>query len=735
MHIRRLQLDFDSDEEQADVPPQPHKPTHQAPNPTNSPPEPVIISDEDFVDVSDDPSPPSPPPAPVPQPHAPGCPVSYFLRRLGLGLKREWLADCLRALQGSVRGFEGLDVAAHAKLCFEQFLFADMNFCGGGVLPANVDSMHLDVLPGPYVLQVDEILNMSCPLRGRYQKANPGVKRCLKLSMTDGVQRVFGMEYRPIQALDVCAPSGLKVSISNVKVRRGLLMLDPETVQIKILGGLVEQLDAARQRLVKELNKPPRGTRTKNGVLPPLSTRATLAAWPSSRVDDPGHTAPMLHSTDSVHTNNQGAGLSMPHTGHRLTSEDTLPMGEQNAASNSIPHTVSNAEARNMDVHRGTYPVSSDNSMGNQFPSSFARAEVHVDTPYITRQNSVGNQSSHAHSNVAATHGDTIHVTRESSVATMCSPIAENVETDKYRNRIPVTTITDSTPLRGSSSTVSTTDDILMGDASDHPLILSPEPGNIIRESSVGNQSSHVHSNVAVADKDNVHVTWESSVATKCSPIAENVVTNHDKIPVITISDNVPLRGSSAVSNTDDVLMVDAASDHPLMMSGDREVPFTYLASLSAKWAAMKEKSRLVQGKIKCFLTGVKGFQYKKRTTYELQAYVDDGSLISEIIIDHDVVQKGIGYSPQEVTAALSSTDMKTVQNMKETMRKFQAFLANFEGIIRVEFNRKSPIPLALEMNQGCPQSDAWLLMRRLKSLDPAQVQNHSPLDPIYLSP
>lgn len=54
---------------------------------------------------------------------------------------------------------------------------------------------------------------MSCPLRGRYQKANPGVKRCLKLSMTDGVQRVFAMEYRPIQFLDVCAPSGLKVSL------------------------------------------------------------------------------------------------------------------------------------------------------------------------------------------------------------------------------------------------------------------------------------------------------------------------------------------------------------------------------------------------------------------------------------------------------------------------------------------------------------------------------------------
>jgi len=29
-----------------------------------------------------------------------------------------------------------------------------MNLCGNGVLPPNVDSMHLVDLPGPYVLQV-----------------------------------------------------------------------------------------------------------------------------------------------------------------------------------------------------------------------------------------------------------------------------------------------------------------------------------------------------------------------------------------------------------------------------------------------------------------------------------------------------------------------------------------------------------------------------------------------------
>jgi len=42
-------------------------------------------------------------------------------------------------------------------------------------------------------------------------------------------------------------------------VRRGLLMLVPETIEI--LGGLVEELDAARKRLVEEINKPPRGKR------------------------------------------------------------------------------------------------------------------------------------------------------------------------------------------------------------------------------------------------------------------------------------------------------------------------------------------------------------------------------------------------------------------------------------------------------------------------------------------
>lgn len=44
-------------------------------------------------------------------------------------------------------------------------------------------------------------------------------------------------------------------------------------------------------------------------------------------------------------------------------------------------------------------------------------------------------------------------------------------------------------------------------------------------------------------------------------------------------------------------------------------------------------------------------------------------------------MQKGIGHSPEEVTAALSSPDAKRVGDMKETLRQFQMFLVNFEVI------------------------------------------------------
>lgn len=55
----------------------------------------------------------------------------------------------------------------------------------------------------------------------------------------------------------------LQVAICNVHVRHGILMLVPEVIEV--LGGMVEELEEARKRLVNEINKPPRGKRYDEG--------------------------------------------------------------------------------------------------------------------------------------------------------------------------------------------------------------------------------------------------------------------------------------------------------------------------------------------------------------------------------------------------------------------------------------------------------------------------------------
>lgn len=46
-------------------------------------------------------------------------------------------------------------------------------------------------------------------------------------------------------------------------------------------------------------------------------------------------------------------------------------------------------------------------------------------------------------------------------------------------------------------------------------------------------------------------------------------------------------------------MMDEVVEEHPLLLRGDREIPFTYLSSLSTKWASMKDRESSLQGKIK----------------------------------------------------------------------------------------------------------------------------------------
>ncbi|KAG2565797.1 recQ-mediated genome instability protein 1-like [Panicum virgatum] len=281
------------------------------------------------------------PPHPSPPPSALSGrlhPVYELLRGLGLRLRPEWLESCA----AGIPGFDGLCAEAQARRCFEQFLFADMNACGAGVLPEGVGSMHAAVLDGPFVLQVDEIVNMSAPLKERYRDAHAGPKRCLKLSMTDGIQRIFGMEYRPIKDLAVLAPAGLKIIIRNVHIRRGLLVLVPEVIDI--LGGIADELEAARDRLVSEVNKPPRGKRKQGGL--PLSSRAILTAWPcSTNVTNGGQGISMPGAVNSSHPT--GFGTIRPCT-------NVTNGGEQGI---SMPRAVNSSHPTGLGIGRSTETV------------------------------------------------------------------------------------------------------------------------------------------------------------------------------------------------------------------------------------------------------------------------------------------------------------------------------------------------------------------------------------------
>lgn len=57
------------------------------------------------------------------------------------------------------------------------------------------------------------------------------------------------------------------------------------------------------------------------------------------------------------------------------------------------------------------------------------------------------------------------------------------------------------------------------------------------------------------------------------------------------------------------------------------------------------------------------------------------------------------------------------------------------QGIMVVQISDAYPVPLAIEMNQGCAVSDAWDLLRRLLPSRSAQRDHHSNLEPINLSP
>lgn len=83
----------------------------------------------------------------------------------------------------------------------------------------------------------------------RYCCIPGGANSLLRLSVTDGRQRVQAMEYHPLPDLRMQGPGGLKVALTDVHVRHGMLLLQP--CNVRVLGGGVAELEAARRNTVE----------------------------------------------------------------------------------------------------------------------------------------------------------------------------------------------------------------------------------------------------------------------------------------------------------------------------------------------------------------------------------------------------------------------------------------------------------------------------------------------------
>ncbi|KAI3872740.1 hypothetical protein MKX03_005527 [Papaver bracteatum] len=363
---------------------------------------------------------------------SPGTAVANFLwNSYGLKLRDEWLNLCVSEF----------NVATKKNLIYERFLFSDMNLsCGGdGVLPEKLPTMKGATLPGPFLLQVNETVNISGHPKDRFKE------RCLKLSMTDGVRSVYGVEHRPIENLRVSAPAGFKVIIRNVNVGNGFLLLVPEGLDV--LGGMVEDLEAERKKLVDETNEPLWVKRMRA-----LSTNG------AQKTSDVGGSA-------------NGVGL-----------QDAMPSGS---------------------CIQGT--------------------------PYAPSHNAV---------------------------------------------------------------------------------------------------------------------------------------------------------------------------------------PYTYLKHLLSDWTEKKNHVPSIQTRIKCVLTAITRFDYEKVTKYELFVSVDDGSTSSDVCIHHDAVFREVGYTPEQVSAALYSPGKDDVDGkIWKAMMDFVQVLSDFRGTLLVEMNRKSAVPVALEMiNETATFDNSWVM-------------------------
>lgn len=138
---------------------------------------------------------------------------------------------------------EGLD----KKQVEEYIKDSDIRKLGvAGKLPKEIGRLNGAVPPGQYMVQISKIADVTQPARFQ-EDFEAGKWRLLSFDLTDGEQKMKGIEYVSLQKLEIgihLAP-GTKLLLYStdkmpLKAQNGHLLLRPESVQL--LGGYVEKL-------------------------------------------------------------------------------------------------------------------------------------------------------------------------------------------------------------------------------------------------------------------------------------------------------------------------------------------------------------------------------------------------------------------------------------------------------------------------------------------------------------
>ncbi|GBP56444.1 RecQ-mediated genome instability protein 1 [Eumeta japonica] len=143
------------------------------------------------------------------------------------------------------------------NLAKEQWLLNDLRDICPGSLPRNLKSVRKLELSGKFVLQITSAMDIGTPAYQQYlklQKVNTEnieattvyedkvpAHRMIKLNLTDGVQDISAIEYKPMRNLTCDITPGCKILLKGpVICRKGILLLMED--KIEFLGGEVQEI-------------------------------------------------------------------------------------------------------------------------------------------------------------------------------------------------------------------------------------------------------------------------------------------------------------------------------------------------------------------------------------------------------------------------------------------------------------------------------------------------------------